>query len=351
MDILVNLGQGFYDCEPLEPAFARLARLGALRKSSTTEPTAFRAELAMSDAWIGWGQPEPSRELLGGTRLQWSGHINLTHEGASALLAHGVAVSEARRCYSQTVAEMALALILAGLRRTSEFHMAMRAGAEQWPRHGMPSKIDPRERELTGMSVGMVGFGGIGQRLAEFLAPFRVDLRVYDPYIPEGICKRHRAANVPLMYLIENCDVVVLCAANTADARRLLGSREIEALRPNAVLVNVGRSWLVDTPALVRRLEKGDLIALLDVFDQEPLETESPLRTLPNTYLTPHRAGGLLAALRRALDMLVDDLEAFIDGRALAHGLDEATAEVCLASSRAMADDWEKAKAKATAGA
>src|SRR5690606_11405335 len=254
-DILVNLGSSFYECEALAPAFDRLAALGTLRHSTAGNIAGFRKELETAHAWIGWGYPEPSADLLAhASKLQWSGHINLTLEGALALLKHGVAVSEARRCYAQSVAEMALALILAGLRRTSEYHMRMRTTPDYWPPIGVPTLIDPRERELTGMDVGIVGFGGIGQRLAEFLAPFHVTLRVFDPYVPERVCAHHGAKNMPLMQLIERSDIVVLCAANTARARRLLGPREIGALRPNAVLVNIGRSWLVDTPALIARL-------------------------------------------------------------------------------------------------
>jgi phosphoglycerate dehydrogenase-like enzyme len=71
---------------------------------------------------------------------------------------------------------------------------------------------------------------------------------------------------------------------------------------------------LLDMPALARRLAQGDLIAMLDVFDREPLETDSPLRSLPNTYLTPHRAGGLVESIERAFSMLIGDLEAHLSG-------------------------------------
>jgi hypothetical protein len=98
---------------------------------------------------------------------------------------------------------------------------------------------------------------------------------------------------------------------------------EIDA-SPNCVLVNVGRSMLVDMAALQARLEKGDLIAMLDVFDQEPLDADSPLRRLPSTYLTPHRAGGILESVERALRMLTDDLEAFLNGRERQYAVTEA---------------------------
>jgi len=332
INILVNLGDGFLKSPHLRPCFDRLAQLGEMRTGPHADIKAFERDLAWAGAWIGWGSPTPADEMLAkAPGLRWSGHLNLTQEGALALLRRGIAVSEARRCWSPAVAEMALALILAGLRKTSDYHAAMRTASERWPQLGNPSKTDPLERELTGRSVGIVGFGGIGRRLAELLQPFRVNLRIFDPFVPAGVAEEQKASSVSLLELIQASEIVVLCAANTPEARRLIGAREIAALRPNALLVNVGRAWLVDTEALIARLRKNDLIAMIDVFDHEPLESDSPLRALPNAYLTPHRAGGLIEAVQRALDMLTSDLEAFLDGRELAHRLDEQTVKACLA--------------------
>jgi phosphoglycerate dehydrogenase-like enzyme len=128
---------------------------------------------------------------------------------------------------------------------------------------------------------------------------------------------------VDLMDLVRNSEVVVLCAANQPGAEHVFGKNEIQALRKNAVLVNVGRSMLIDMNALEDRLRQGDLIAMLDVFDREPLETDSPLRMLPNTYLTPHRAGGIYGSVERALEWLADDLQAFLEGRPLKYAVTE----------------------------
>ncbi len=94
-------------------------------------------------------------------------------------------------------------------------------------------------------------------------------------------------------------------------------------MRPNVVLVNVARAVLVDTSALVERLKCGDLFAALDVFDKEPLELDSELRLLPNAYLTPHRAGGIMASVQRILNYLIDDIEAVISERPRQHALME----------------------------
>ena len=174
-------------------------------------------------------------------------------------------MSVGRSACSPAVAELALGLVRPTLRRISDFHAEMRAGTEPWVKD-FPADIDARERQLTGRSVGIIGLGQIGSRLSELLAPFRVALRCYDPYVPA----------------------------------------------------------LVETDALVRRLTRGDLHAAIDVFDQEPLPADHPLRRSPNCYLSPHRAGGVIESVQRILTMLSDDLENHLQGRPLKYPLHEA---------------------------
>ena len=183
--------------------------------------------------------------------------------------------------------------------------------------------VDPLERELTGRAVGIVGFGAIGRRLGELLQPFRCDLRIADPFLPEGVEKPYGARRVGLAELVRKSDIVVLSAASNEGTRHLIGRREIAAMPKGAILVNVARAALVDTDALVARLRRGDLFAAIDVFDQEPLPKGSPLRKLPNAFLTPHRAGGVLASVERIIGGLAGDLENHLAGRPLRWPLTE----------------------------
>lgn len=314
--LLINLPPTFFTQPQLAPHFRRFDKLASeVRKTSHNTTDEMMADLPWAEAVIMWAWPGfGSGELEACPDLKFLGQINTTQQHVKSCLAKGIAISEVRHCWSPAVAEMALALMLAGLRQTSAFHRQMKAGTESWV-DNFPQDIDPRERQLTERPVGIVGFGGIGQRLAQLLQPFRVQLKIYDPYLPEGVAQQYAAQQVTLLELVRESDVVVLCAANNEGSRRLLGAEEIHALRTNAVLVNVGRSMLVDMAALQARVERGDLIALLDVFDQEPLEAESPLRKLDNAYLSPHRAGGIMESVERALTMLADDLEAFSGGQ------------------------------------
>jgi len=319
-NVLVNLLEGFF-CTPwLEDTWSRLASMATVTQASCNTDDEIRPYLADADAVLMWSWPTLTAELLAGApRLKFAGHINLDLAGAKAETAAGLTISEARRGWSPAVAEMALTLMLAGLRKTSAYHIAMRNGTESWD--ALPHGLDVEERQLTGRSVGIVGLGGIGQRLAELLAPFHVDLRAYDPYMPEDAAAKFGARLTSMDELAAESEVVVLCAPNTQETLGILSADCIAALRPGAVLVNIGRTWLVDNEALLARLQKGDIIAMLDVFEKEPLAADSPLRPLTNVFCTPHRAGGVPESVQRILTWLVDDFEAHLAGKPGKHNL------------------------------
>jgi phosphoglycerate dehydrogenase-like enzyme len=320
-NILSNLPPGFYRAKALAPHFKRLAALGTLRKRSWNTPEEISPDLPWADAILMWSWPVLDRSMLDtAKRLRVVGCIDIGRTGAEIYFERNMPVSTARRCWSPAVAEMALTLTLASLRKTSIYHEQMRRGKEPWVKD-FPVDVDHQERELTGLSVGIVGLGAVGRRFAQLLAPFKGKILVYDPFLPEEAVATAGGVKVELKELISTCDVVVLCAASNPGTKKLLGGPQIRALKKNAVLVNVARAALVDTPALITRLQKNDLTAAIDVFDQEPLKASHPLRKLPNCLLTPHRAGGLVSSIQRGLTMLIDDIEAQLGDRALSHPL------------------------------
>lgn len=315
INLLINLPPSFHTVPATARVLRRAAALGRVRRRSHNTVAEIRRDLAWADAVLMWSWPALDDALLDGApRLRFAGQIDVSRAAAETALRRGLAVSTSRRCWAPAVSEMALALILGGLRRVSAYHGAMAAGKERWVAD-FPGDIDPRERELTGRSVGIIGFGAVGRRLAELLAPFRCAVRVCDPFVPPAVAAQAGVTLVALPELLRGSEVVVLCAASNTGSRHLLGRRELALLRKDALLVNVARAALVDTDALVRRLERGDLHACIDVFDQEPLARSHPLRRAPNCWLTPHRAGGVLSSVERALGWLIDDLEAHLAGR------------------------------------
>jgi phosphoglycerate dehydrogenase-like enzyme len=322
--VLVNLPQGFFSASQLQSQWQRLETIAEVRKTSYNTHDEIAHDLAWADAVLMWSWPHFTPELLSrAPNLKFSGNIDITQKGARAAFDNGLPVSVSRAGFSLAVAEMALTLILASLRRTSNYHALMWRGEESWV-NAFPDDIPTEERQLTGLPVGIIGLGQVGRRLAELLTPFNVQLRVVDPFVPQTAIEQFGAQRVELHELIEYSDVVVLCAASNDGTSHLIGQNEIRKFRHNAIFVNVARAALVDTNALVNRLQRNDLFAALDVFDQEPLEADSPLRALPNVYLTPHRAGGLWSSVERNISWLIDDLELHFAGQPRKYALSEA---------------------------
>jgi len=320
-NILINLPPGFFRAPALRPMFRRLAALGSLRKRSWNTPQEIAKDLPWADAILMWSWPvlEPAA-LDTATRLKVVGCIDVSRRSAEIYFARQMPVATARRCWSPAVAEMALTLTLAGLRRTSLYHAAMRSAKEAWVKD-FPLDIDLRERELTGLRVGIIGLGAVGRRFAQLLGPFNTSLLVFDPFLADEAIATAGGTKSELAPLLSTCDVVVLCAASNSGTAKLLGAKQIRSLKDDAVLVNVARAALVDTPALIARLKRGNLTLACDVFDLEPLPAAAALRKLPNALLTPHRAGGLMSSVQRAMTMLTDDIEAGLAGRDLANRL------------------------------
>jgi D-3-phosphoglycerate dehydrogenase len=209
---------------------------------------------------------------------------------------------------STSVAEFTLALILDSLHHIVFYDRQMRARREAERQH--------LGRELTGKSVGLVGFGLIGRELAALLQPFAVDLLVCDPYVSEEVAASSGARIASLEEVLGTCDVVSVHAGLTPETYHLLDRERLEMLRPGAVLVNTARGDVVDQEALVEKLKEGRLTAALDVFSEEPLPLSHALRDLDNVILTPHRASDTEEADSLLGALVVEDFERFFSGRA-----------------------------------
>jgi len=321
--LLINLPQGYFEHKMLQSRFASLEKEYDVKKTSCNTHEEIRPFLSWAEAILMWSWPAITAEDFEiATNLKFLGQINTTITTAEPALKKGIVLSEARHCWSPAVSEMALTLILNGLRKVSQFHIEMRQGVESWV-DAFPTDINPLERQLTGRKVGIIGFGRIGQGLADLLSPFKVQLQIFDPFLPESVVKGYGAQMSSVDEISRSCEVIVLCAANAETASKTFNAGHISSMLPNAVLVNVGRSMLVDMDALLVRLKKGDITAMLDVFDTEPLEADSPFRVLSNAYLSPHRAGGIMESVLRAFDMLTEDMELYFAGEKLKYSVNE----------------------------
>jgi glyoxylate reductase len=231
------------------------------------------------------------------------GYENIDLEAARR---RGVRVTNTPGVLSGATAELAVTLMLAAARRVAEGDAIVRAG--KWETHGADTFLG---RNLLGATVGLVGFGRIGQTVARLLSGF--DVRIVYADVAE-VQTDLAVQRLDLDELLAGSDFVSLHVAFTESARHLINDRTLALMKPGSILVNTSRGAVVDTQALVRALREGRPAAAgLDVFEGEP-NVPTELRELPNTVLLPH-VGSATDTTRDAMARLVaDNVIAVLDG-------------------------------------
>lgn len=216
-----------------------------------------------------------------------------------AAAANGVAVLYTPGMNALSVAEHALSLLLAVNRNVVVGRDALRDGL--W------RDEVPNARPVTGTTVGIIGFGNVGSRLAGLLSGFNVDVLTYDPYVHDIDTDVTDAELVDLPALLDASDAVVVTAEHTAETHRMIDSAVLSRMNSSAVLVNTARGSIVDQEALIDALANGAIAgAGLDVFEDEPLSADSPLHDFENVVVTPHIAASSIRARSNIIDTLVD---------------------------------------------
>lgn len=204
---------------------------------------------------------------------------------------HGIVVCRTPGVNSDAVAELALALGLAAGRRVAEFDRRIRAGETV----ARPNFL---ALETEGKTVGVVGLGNIGSRVArKWASAFNARVIGYDPYVSNVPCE----LKASLDEVLREADLVTLHVPFTDETRHMIGAREIALMKKSAVLVNTCRGGVVDEAALYEAMKAGQLFgAGLDVWDVEPPPKDHPLLTLPNVVATPHVAGNTFETQARS---------------------------------------------------
>ncbi len=268
--------------------------------------------LADADACLtGWGTPPLTDEALDGARrLRLIAHTagSVKHLLPASVFARGIVVCHAANIIADAVAEYTLLATLLGLRRVHEMDRALKAGARWREAVSAPQGL------LARRTVGLVGMGYVGRKVARLLGAFGPRLLVYDPYLGADDVAALGVESVFLDDLFEASEVVSVHAPTTPETHHLIGARQLDLLRDGAIFVNCARAWVVDQEALLRTLQTGRIWAALDVFDEEPLPRESPFRALPNVLLTPHQAGHTRDSYQEQGRALVAEIERFFGG-------------------------------------
>jgi lactate dehydrogenase-like 2-hydroxyacid dehydrogenase len=228
----------------------------------------------------------------------------------AACTAHGVLVCNVLT-YAESVAQHTWALILAVAKHIAKADRLMRRGDwPDWPRGFFGT-------ELYGQTLGVIGLGDIGGRVATKGAlAFNMRVLAYDPFILPARAQRDYAELVSLETLLQEADVITIHCPLTPQTRHLLGAQELQYLKSTAILVNTARGGIIDEAALSHALTQRHLFgAGLDVFDEEPLSATSPLRQLDNVVMTPHFAYATTQAVSQTWERSIRNIFRFLTGQ------------------------------------
>jgi phosphoglycerate dehydrogenase-like enzyme len=259
-----------------------------------------------------WGCPCFTAAVLEkAPRLKMIAHCtgSVANLVSDAVYDRGIRVCSANNVMAKYVAEGALAYILSGLKLINRHDGWMKQG-ELWKQNTMGTK------SLFGARVGLVGLGAVGMNLLDLLKPFNVSIKLFDPYIQQSALSDH--LNVSLCSLEEALawgDVISIHASLTQDTRHMLGAGQLRIIRDGVVLVNTARGAVIDEAVLAVELSTGRFTAVLDVYEQEPLPLESPLRRMEYVTLMPHLAG--ITSRAEMTFTMIEEVGRFIEGQPL----------------------------------
>jgi phosphoglycerate dehydrogenase-like enzyme len=220
------------------------------------------------------------------------------------LFERGIHVLTTGAVFAEPVAELGLAMALNLARNIVDADLDFRNGEELWGGDGNASA-----RLLSGSEIGIVGFGDLGKALNRLLQGFRAHIRVFDPWLPPSTLRDHGVEPASLDDVLSNSDFVFVVASVTSDNQGFLGADAFARMRRGAAFILLSRAAVVDFDELMDAVRSGHIVAASDVFPEEPLPADHPVRSLPGFLRSAHRAGALDVAFKRMGDMVLEDMD------------------------------------------
>ncbi|MBE6761951.1 MAG: hydroxyacid dehydrogenase [Ruminococcaceae bacterium] len=258
-----------------------------------------------------WGSPPLTPKLL-----ECAPNLRLhTHLGSTVapvvcneVCEKGIRVISGFDYYSKSTAEGVVAYSLAALRKIPFFSTRLK-------KHKIWSEADDYTDGIIGKKVGIVGFGGVGRYIAKMLSNFDVNISAYDiAEISKQDKKFYGVEQCGIEEIFSTCDIISLNLPYNDSTYHIVDDALLSKIKQGALLVNTARGAIIDETALIKQLQKGNFNAVLDVYEKEPIDMESPLLSLDNALLLPHQAGptvNLRAVITKAL---IKESADFIDG-------------------------------------
>ncbi len=258
--------------------------------------------------FTGWDTPRLDPDVLDCAKnLRLIAHTG----GTTALVdpsayERGITVMSGNTLYAESVAESVIAYALAALRKIPDYCNETKKG--NWHDN------IPVWEGLLDQKIGIVGYGMTSRYLLDFLKPFRPEIYVYSSHISEEELAKHNMKRASLEEIFSECKIVTIHSAMNEKNRHMITRELLSLLRPESLLINTARGGLIDEEAMTELLAAGSFRAILDVFEQEPLPEDHPLRQLANVYVIPHRAGPTYDRRKFVTAALIQDIHAWENG-------------------------------------
>jgi glyoxylate/hydroxypyruvate reductase A len=291
---------------------------GRRRDLTPEQEQRWRGHLAAADILFDFDWLAPEALPENAPRLRW---IQGTSAGIgerlrrTGLIDTDLVFTTAAGVHGSSLAEFVILALLYFYRDVPRLQRMQ--AAHDWQRYA--------SAELAGRRVLVVGLGSVGRMIARRLAALDVEVwgvrRTIHGTPPEGVARVLPFEG--LAHALPDIDALVLACPLTEQTHRLIGAAELRALPSHAVLINIARGQVVDERALTLALETGRLGgAALDVVEQEPLPAESPLWDLPNVLISPHSASTVEGENQRIVELFIENLRRWLDGRSLVNQFD-----------------------------
>jgi len=292
---------------------ARFEQLGELVISEDRPMPAEMVARLLPDSVLVVGQTDLPRERLErAPRLKAVFNVEtnfLPNIDYAACQARGVWVLTPGSAFAAPVAEAALAMAIDLARGITVADRDFRAGTEEYGLAGNRHAF-----RFAGTPVGIIGFGDLGRELRRLIVPFGNPVIVHDPWLPDELIRRHHAEPAALDELLRRSRVIFVFASVTVENQGFLGAREFDLIAPDSAFLLMSRAGVVDFPAFLAAVESRRIRAATDVFPDEPVSANDPVRRVPDLLLSAHRTGGMPDALLEIGRMTVADAELILRG-------------------------------------
>ena len=303
-----------YSADPGDLSWEELEQMGEVTVYDRTSPSETVQRAAEADIVLTNKVVIDREKIAQLPRLKYIGVLATGYNVVDIEAAHerGIIVTNVPAYSTESVAQMVFAHLLTVTNRTEHYAIQNRSG--RWAASPDFCYWDFPLMELAGKTIGIVGLGNIGHRVAEIALAFGMKVKAVtsksQEQLPAGIEK------ADLQTLLSSADVLSLHCPLTANTRHLINADTLRLMKPTAILINTGRGPLIDDQAVANALQEGLLGAFCaDVLTTEPPSSNNPLLSQPNAFITPHIAWASTEARTRLLQIAIANVRAFASGK------------------------------------